>query len=373
MISGEDSITQVLADIDEPEAITQILSALQDDNQDSNLSNIENPTFNELYNRYLSRNQNKSPNTISRYKRCIPKFLDFANDRDLNTPLGLSTELVDSYVDFLHSEYDRDATILVHTKTVRSWFTFLNTRDYCSDKVVRLLNTSELGLNPKARDEAIPRSEAITILNKLSQHRRGTSLHALFGLTSNCGLRLGGVNSLDLEDYDKDERRIKIRHRPSTGTRLKNKHDGERMVILAEPAAEALDMYIATDRVNIEDEYGRNPLFTTNRGRAATSTLRRWLYEATSCRWATDHEDKHCDGSCDPDSSICSFSYYPHAIRRGSIVYHLSGGLTPHHAHDRFDVSPRIIEKHYDPRSEAQRLEDRKEFVKAAWKNSKSL
>jgi len=60
--------------------------------------------------------------------------------------------------------------------------------------------------------------------------------------------------------------------------------DGERIIILRPQAVEALSLYIYTERPDVADEYGRPPLFATKQGRASQSTLRRWIYDATSCR-----------------------------------------------------------------------------------------
>jgi hypothetical protein len=118
----------------------------------------------------------------------------------------------------------------------------------------------------------------------------------------------------------------------------------------------------------VTDEYGRELLFTTGHGRAAKSILRRWVYESTSCKWGPDkRETVACDDDCDPDSDVCQCSYYPHAIRRGAIVHHLKGGLRPGLASERFDVSVKIIRKHYDPRTKRERKEYRAQDVRDCW------
>jgi transposase len=66
------------------------------------------------------------------------------------------------------------------------------------------------------------------------------------------------------------------------------------------------------------------------------------------------------------DTNVCPYSYYPHAIRRGAIVHHLSSGLRPDLASERFNVSIQTIKKHYDPRTKRKRKEDRSEAVRNA-------
>ncbi|EMA25402.1 integrase [Haloarcula amylolytica JCM 13557] len=323
----------------------------------------------------MTRRQDRSPSTRSQYKRTIPHFIKFAEEQGTLQPSEISTELVDSYVDELQGSYDADATIHTYTKNVRSWLQWLSNRNLCDESVYRILDKEEIGLSPAARDEAIPSMRASQILQHLRNKRRGTEIHALIELLWNAGPRIGGVHSSDVEDFDPENRELRFRHRPETGTRLKNgdgadrtSGDGERNVELSDRVVEAIQLYIETTRPDITDEHGREPLFTTQHGRASRSTLRRWVYKATSCRWVSiEAEDQVCDGSCCPDSDVCSHSYYPHAIRRGAIVHHLSGGLRPDLASERFDVSTKIIRKHYDPRTKRQRREDRAESVRNAW------
>jgi len=371
-----ESLPQILSEVDDTETIARILDASGNTNSSNNpLNSLGELTLSDLFERYYNRRENRSPTTRAQYKRTIPVFVDFANGKNVTNPKYISTELIDRFVDELQQEYDSDATILTYTKNVRAWLRWLHKRQLCPEPAFRILDKEELGLSPKARDEAIPQSVAAYLLEDLRKKRRGTHLHAVMELFWNCGPRIGGVNSLDLCDFDVGDTEIRFRHRPGTGTRLKNGNehddqpgDGERNVELKPTAIEAINLYINTKRPNVTDAYGREPLFSTNRGRASKSTIRRWVYRATSCRWSPkDFDNTSCKGNCDPDSSVCSYSYYPHAIRRGSIVTNLSNGLRPDYASERFDVSTKVIEKHYDPRTKQQRKEDRAEHVRDAW------
>lgn len=368
------ALAEVLADIDDPDTVKQILGELSTDDASGPSANDE-PTLSKLYDRYLKRRQNRSPSTIAQYKRTIPPFVEFATHHDRTYAAELTTELVDQYTDELLSEYDADATVLTHTKNIRAWLRWLNKRGLCSEPVYRMLDKEELGLSPKARDEALPESEAIHLLKTLNQQRHGSALSALLELLWNAGPRIGEVHSLDVSDFDPENNDLHFRHRLNEGTRLKNGYaedntpgDGERDVTISPRVVEAIKLYLETDRPDVTDAYGRKPLFATSQGRAARSTLRRWVYEATSCRWLHNGPvELTCDGSCDPRSNVCPHSYYPHAIRRGAIVNHLSGGLRPDRAGGRFDVSTPIIKRHYDPRLKQQLKNDRKEAVKDAW------
>jgi site-specific recombinase XerD len=371
-----ESLARVLSEIDDPETVRDVLNTagnVQTVRQNSG-SVLDQPTLGELFERYFKRRQNRRPATRSQYKRTIPVFVEFAEAQGITKPERMSTELIDAFVDELQEEFRSDATILTYTKNVRTWLKWLHKRDYCTESIYRILDQDELGLVSRVRDEAIPEAEAMHILENLRQKRRGSKHHALFELEWNAGSRIGGVHSLDRKDFDPANTEIRFRNRPQTGTVLKNGEesddqpgDGERNVEVKECVIEAIQCYIKSSRPDVTDDYGREPLFATEHGRASTSTLRRWTYEATSCLWAPESSEHSCDGACDPDSNVCPFSYYPHAIRRGAIVHHLSGGLRPDHASGRFDVSTKVIKKHYDPRTKRQRKRDRAKAVRDAW------
>jgi site-specific recombinase XerD len=366
-------LAELLAETDDVDAIEDLLELATSNS--SNGDSGEPRDLGELYQRFLSRRQDRSPGTRAQYKRTIPDFIDFSARRGIRMTTGLSTDLVDAYVDELQATHEADATILTYTKNVRGWLAWLNKRGHCPESVYRILDKDELGLTPTARDEAIQTAIAESLLEVLSSRRKGSLEHALLALLWNAGPRIGAVHSSDVQDFDADRNEIRFRHRPERGTRLKNgsqseSHggDGERNVLLSDFASRAIQSYLRYERPSVTDEFDREPLFATQYGRASQSTLRRAIYRATSCRWhSSEQSGQTCHGNCDPDSDVCPYSYYPHAIRRGAIVHHLSGGLRIDLASDRFDVSIQTLRKHYDPRSKERRRRDRADSVRDAW------
>jgi len=231
---------------------------------------------------FSSGDKTGSPSTIAQYRRTIPRFVGFVENRNVIFPSELTTKEIDAYIDYLFNEYDTDATIQTHTKNVRMWLRWLSKRKLCDDFLYRLLNKEELNLSPKARDEAIPEEEALHLLRRLGKQRRGSAMHALLAFLWNGGLRIGGAYSLDIQDFHQECDDLIIRHRHEQGTRLKNGDagdptpgDGERDITLHPRVVDALVRYMETERHDVTDDHGRQPLFTTKYGRPARSTLRR--------------------------------------------------------------------------------------------------
>lgn len=80
-------------------------------------------------------------------------------------------------------------------------------------------------------------------------------------------MRTSGLHSLDVGDFDVDERTLSVVHRPDERTRLKNCEGGERIVTLdVETEAVAADC-VDYQRVDVEDNHGCRPLFSSRYGR----------------------------------------------------------------------------------------------------------
>jgi len=187
------ALAKALVEIDDPETIENILvgTAIETDPAGPRV-NGRDQTLSELFDRYLKRRQNRSPDTLAQYTRTIPHFIEFAEQKGIKAPQRISPEIVDDYVGKLQRDFKSDSTVITYTKNVRAWLRWLGKRQMCDEHVYRILDKDELGLTPKARDEAFPEHRAKHILRKLRQQRRGSTYHALLELCWNAGPRIGG-------------------------------------------------------------------------------------------------------------------------------------------------------------------------------------
>lgn len=113
------------------------------------------------------------------------------------------------------------------------------------------------------------------------------------------------------------------------------------------------------------DEYGREPLLTTSHGRPTGDTIYTRVNRATQpceygkCPHDIDPEDCEARGR-DGYPSKCPSSVGPHAIRRGAITHHLNERVTPEIVSERCDVSLEVLYKHYDVRTDREKMNVRK-------------
>lgn len=231
-----------------------------------------------------------------------------------------------------------------------------------TSQTVQLPDVGEDGVD----DRMIDYEHANDVLAYLSKFEYASLRHALFELLWVTGMRIGAAWSLDIGDFDAENRSLSIRHRPEQGTYLKQKEKGERDVSLRPGTVAVVEDYIVHTRESNTDEYGREPLFTSQYGRRGTSNLREQIYRVTQpCYYGgcpVGNDPETCDYIGKPLLARCPENVHPHAIRRGAITWALLNDVPPYAASKRMNVSEKTIEKHYYPATEQEKMESRRDY-----------
>jgi site-specific recombinase XerD len=245
--------------------------------------------------------------------------------------------------------------------------------DYCESIDAVREGLSEKVLIPsvsaqdQAKDSKLDFERAEALLDYLSQYHYASDRHVVFALLWRTGIRLGSLRALDLRDFDSDEPALKIRHRPKTGTPLKNGESGQRMVALTERLANTIEDYVDGPRIETTDDEGRSPLITTNRGRPVRSTIRSMVYRITQPCWTGgcphDRDPDTCEATDYAKLSKCPSARPPHDVRRGAITAHLLDDVPAKIVSDRMNVSEEVLDQHYDKRSERERMRQRRDYL----------
>ncbi|WP_418280484.1 tyrosine-type recombinase/integrase [Halorubrum sp. DTA98] len=225
-----------------------------------------------------------------------------------------------------------------------------------------------LDKNEERSNDILPVDEAESILSYLRRFEYASREHVLLELFWHTGCRLGAVHALDVADYYPDYARLELCHRPESGTALKNGEEGERMVALDPDVCNVLDAWIAHQRHDMTDEHGREPFITSASGRMVRSNIRETVYKVTRPCYYSDEcpegrEIETCEGACYTGYSKCPLNVSPHAIRRGSITHFLSEDVPEQVVSDRMNVEADTLNKHYDKRSEEQKVEQRRSYI----------
>lgn len=325
----------------------------------------------EAISTYIQHRESEvSDATLESHKSRLRQFKRWCEREDIDDVAELSPPQMHEYRVWRRRDGDLSpAAEKTQMDTVRVFLRHLENIGIIDVELSTAVISPELSGDDKRSAEMIDLDTAHDVLNVLDRYEYATMQHALFVLAWDAGLRTSALRALDVSDYDRDEKAIEVVNRPEQGTRLKTGTDGERYVALQAETASIVGDYIDRQRPSVTDDYGREPLLATEQGRAAKSTIRRWLYAVTRPCWV----DGGCPHDRNPDTCTaaqnrshayeCPSSMSPHSLRRASITYMLAEDVPKHVVSSRCDVSEEVLDEHYDERGAKRRMEQRRQYI----------
>lgn len=320
----------------------------------------------EARDRYLDhRRTDATESSIQSWYYRLKRFVDWAEDEGIESMGELTGWTLDEYETYRRGESLSAATLNGEMQTLKNWLQYLARIEVVNEELPEKVHVPPVPEGEESNDEMLEPGVAFALINTFrNSDRYGSTNHALLELLWFTGARVGSIKALDLRDYNSEDQYVLFKHRPDSGTPLKNGNDGERAVGLPKTVTDVLDHYIAENRNKTNDDAGRQPLFATTQGRPAENTLRVWTYLATQpcqyrdCPHGKDRET--CEYVHVHHASKCPSSMSPHRIRTGSITWQRDCSLPAEVVAQRVNATLEVIEKYYDKADELQRLENRR-------------
>jgi site-specific recombinase XerD len=220
----------------------------------------------------------------------------------------------------------------------------------------------------EAREIKLEKNRAEQILGHLDRYEFASRRHVIMAILWRTGVRLSALRAIDLDDLLYDQYAIEMHHRPETETPLKNDTASERWVFLGPEWFQVVDEYVETNRFDVRDDHGREPLLTSRQGRLSEGAIRDTVYRAThpclmgGCPHDRDIDECPATGATN-HASKCPSGRSPHAIRRGAITAHLLDDVPPDVVSDRMDVSLDVLYRHYDARKQGEKMNQRRKYL----------
>lgn len=344
----------------------------------SKLSGFTEKTMVELYdttpqeavNEYLDdrATEDISNSTLQSHGYRLKHFVRWADEEGIENMNNLNGRDLQKYRRWRkHDGNLNNVTWHTQMTTFRVFINWCENYQAVTPDLSQKVRVPELSQGEDQREEFLGDERALELIDHLHKYQYASVQHAVFYLMWRIGARVGGVHALDVGDYNSEEQVLEIRHRPESGTPLKNGEKGERDVFLEGKTCKILDDYIEDVREDQRDEAGRRPLFTTTRGRAHQSTLRDWIYRLTRpCTYGDCPHDRDPDDCEATESwgaaSKCPSSVNPHMVRKGSITYWLNRDVPEEQIGQRANVQPDVLELHYDKRTKREKMSQRKDY-----------
>lgn len=317
------------------------------------------------------RSTDSADSTLQSYEYRLNHFVRWCDEvEDLDNLTDLTGRKLHEYKLWRKEDGNLNKTSLKgQMDTLRVFVRFCESIDAVEPDIHSKIMSPTLSDGVGQRDVKLGSEEASDVLDYLERFEYASFPHALLLVLWRTGLRMGSIRALDLSDYYPEEEHAAVRHRPDTGTPLKNKENGERLVALSPATCAVLTDWIEHQRPDVTDEYGREPLLATENGRASKNTVRTTVYRWTrpcqylgECPYGRDVDE--CEATEERWTvSKCPSSVSPHAVRRGSITHHLTEDVPEQVVSDRMNVSQRVLEEHYDRRSEEVKMEQRRGYL----------
>lgn len=314
-----------------------------------------------------SQNGNRE-STLENDRTRMAHFLEWCEDEEEIENLNVLTgRRLSGFVEW-RCEQVAKTTVEKQLSSVREALRYWANIEAVSPGTAERIYAPQLKDVDDARGVHLDRDRAEDILGTLDRYQYASRRHALLALVWRTGMRRSAVRSLDVDDLREEDYAVRLEHRIDEGTRLKNGEDGNRWVFLGPRWFEIIAAYLDNPaRNDVVDEYGRRPLFTT-KGRPTGDTIYKWMNKTTHpceygpCPHDRDPDDCEARGT-DGYPNRCPSARSPHAVRRGAITDHLARGTTPEVVSERMDVGLETLYKHYDARSERDKMEVRKDAV----------
>lgn len=316
-----------------------------------------------------SRATELAQSSLYAHKSRLGHFVRWCDQEDIENLNSLTGRHMDRYKVWRRNDGDlNNVTLHSQLQTLRVFMQFCERIEAVRPGFHEFIQPPEMAPKEGVRHAFLDPDTALEIRDYLRKMQYASRDHVVFELLWHTGIRMGGLVGLDLEDYDPRYDILELHHRPDSGTPLKNKQDGERPIGLAEPVAQILDDYIQYNRLDTEDDYGRNPLLTTEYGRLGRQTVRSIVYGLTRpCTYTGtcphDTEAKNCRAARSKgEASKCPSTVSPHAIRKGAITYARRNEIPIEEVSGRMNVSPDVIREHYDKNTKSEEMRRRRHY-----------
>ncbi|MEX1193926.1 MAG: site-specific tyrosine recombinase/integron integrase [Dehalococcoidia bacterium] len=190
----------------------------------------------DAYVRYLVAEKNLSPLTLRNYRTDLLHFARYLEDEEEVAVLDADRIMARRYLGALKNSGMATASLTRKVSTIRSFYKFLLREG-------KLEASPLIGLIAPKRERKLPTILSLNDLSALLESANETTPlsvrnRAILELMYASGVRLSEIVGLDIRQIDLDERTVVVR----------GKGNKERMVLLGEPAEDAVRRYLSTAR-----------------------------------------------------------------------------------------------------------------------------
>ena len=211
----------------------------------------------EIFNRYrnyLEAERNASAYTVRNYTTDLLGFFDFLRTRGIGSLTEVNRSVLRDYLSYLMEQGFVKASIARKLSAIRSFYRYLVREGAVSTSPVATTSSPKL-------DRRLPSFLTAEEMKRLLDAPdlstpQGQRDRALLELLYASGLRVSELVNLNLEQVNFDTNEIRVRGKGSK----------ERMVLMGQPAVEALNVYLSLGRPKLLGKKRSSALFLNRYG-----------------------------------------------------------------------------------------------------------
>lgn len=196
----------------------------------------------EAYERFLVAERNLSPYTLRNYRTDLADFVRFMAETEKADPLTVNRQSFRRYLGDLLERRVASASVSRKVSTIKGFFRFLQREGKLPANPLALVS-------PPKREKRLPhvlgRDDLVALIEAADETTPGGLRNrAILELMYAAGVRLSEIAGLDIENLDLTEHTVRVR----------GKGNKERIVLIGQPAAQALARYLGEGRPHLADE-----------------------------------------------------------------------------------------------------------------------
>lgn len=208
-----------------------------------------------------------SQNTLNVHRIRLQHFMRWCDKIGLTNLNDLDGHKVHRYKTWRTKEGDLNRVSQgTQMSTLRVFIRFCEKIDAVSEGLHEKVLVPSISKKEKSRRKEVDTDELMEALHFLRKYEYACNRHVAIELMWHTAMRLGEIHGLDVEDYYPESSYLKVKHREATGTPLKNKHSGERVVNLSDGICRLLDDYLADSRIENTDDEDPAPSYPPTTG-----------------------------------------------------------------------------------------------------------
>jgi len=190
-----------------------------------NLEPIDPETALDLY--LAEKETEAAKATIDSHRSRLSFFVEWCDKRDIENLNELTGRRLHEYRLWRRNVGElAPASEKTQMDTLRVFVRWLESIDGVEQDLHVKVRSPNITADQNTREVMLDADDAEPMLEYLERHEYASRRHVTVSLLWHTMMRIGAAHALDVEDYDPEGQCLEIRHRPDTGTPIKNQWKG---------------------------------------------------------------------------------------------------------------------------------------------------